>query len=242
MSLTAAGEVLRSEVEGITRELERVKSHVAALQGLQAGRVDVYCYSQAAENLLGPIVHELHLRHPNISFNFVVSSTDEAIEALTSGVAEVGLVINPPERDAIQITEVQRDTIVAAVAPDHCLAPRESVPLEELVQFPMIATLFSFGLRHLIDRVFNRYKVSPNILCMTNSVSLIKEIVRLGRGFALLPRSYVEKELAAGMLATVGVPEFAENPQVYCVAVLKSRSLSPVAKVFLDAVLEFGSR
>jgi DNA-binding transcriptional LysR family regulator len=241
MSLTAAGEILRSEVEEITRELARVRSHVAALQGLQAGTVDVYCYNQAAENLIGPIVHELHLRHPNISFNFIVSSTDEAIEALISGAAEVGLVINPPEREAIQITEIQRDTIVAAVAPDHRLARRKSVPLEELIQFPMASTLFSSGLRHLIDRVFNRCKINPNVLCVTNSVSLIKEIVRLGCGFALLPRSHVEKELAIGMLAIAAVPEFAEDPQVYCVAVLKSRSLSPAAKVFLDAVLEFSN-
>jgi len=242
MSLTAAGEILRSEVEGITRELARVRSHVAALQGLQAGTVDVYCYNQAAENLIGPIVHELHSRHPNISFNFTVSSTDEAIEALISGVAEVGLVIDPLERDAIQITEIQRDTIVAAVAHDHRLARRKSVPLEELIEFPMASTLFSSGLRHLIDRVFNRCKINPNIFCVTNSVILIKEIVNLGHGFTLLPRSHVEKELAAGTLAVVAVPEFVEDPLIYCLAVLKNRSLSPAAKVFFDAVLGFCDR
>jgi DNA-binding transcriptional LysR family regulator len=139
----------------------------------------------------------------------------------------------------ILLTEIQRDTIVAAVAPDHPLARRNSVPLAELSEFPMASTLFSSGLRHLLDRVFNRCKINPNVFCVTNSVILIKEIVSLGHGFTLLPRSHIEKELAAGTLAIVAVPEFAEDPQVYCIAVLKSRSLSPAAKIFRDAVIDF---
>jgi DNA-binding transcriptional LysR family regulator len=237
MTLTAAGEILRSEVEGITRELARAKSHIAGLQGLQAGTVDVYCYNQATESLIGPVVHELHSRHPNISFNFIVSSTDEAIAALIRGIAEIGLVINPPDRDALLIAEIQRDTIVAAVAPDHPLARRNSASLAELTEFPMASTLFSSGLRHLLDKVFNRCKINPNVFCVTNSVSLIKEIVSLGHGFTLLPRSHIEKALAV-----VAVPEFAEDPLIYCIAVLKRRSLSPAAKVFLDAAVAFCGR
>src|SRR5579883_1447414 len=37
MKLTAAGEILQSKVEAMVRELARVKSHIAALQQLQAG-------------------------------------------------------------------------------------------------------------------------------------------------------------------------------------------------------------
>lgn len=48
----------------------------------------------------------------------------------------------------------------------------------------------------------------------------------------------VARSAAAGTLAIVTVPEFAGDPQVHCVAVLKSRSLSPAAKVFLDAILD----
>src|SRR5215471_8007265 len=44
MVLTPAGEMLLARVEGMMREFARVKSHVAALQNLQAGTVDIYCF------------------------------------------------------------------------------------------------------------------------------------------------------------------------------------------------------
>jgi DNA-binding transcriptional LysR family regulator len=75
------------------------------------------------------------------------------------------------------------------------------------------------------------------VLSWLSSLIRVKEVVNLGHGFTLLPRSHVGKELAAGALAIVAVPEFIEDPLIYCLAVLKSRSLSPAAKVFRDAVL-----
>jgi hypothetical protein len=46
MMLTPAGEILQEKFEGMMREFERVKSHIAALQDIQAGTVDVYCFQR----------------------------------------------------------------------------------------------------------------------------------------------------------------------------------------------------
>src|ERR1700730_13797749 len=47
MTLTAAGEILQSRVEGMIREFARVKSYIADIQNLQSGTVDVYCFQTA---------------------------------------------------------------------------------------------------------------------------------------------------------------------------------------------------
>ena len=77
MTLTAAGEILQSKVEGIMREFARVTSHIAALQNLQSGTVDVYCFRTATETFVAPVLHEFYMRYPNVSFNITMSSTDE---------------------------------------------------------------------------------------------------------------------------------------------------------------------
>src|SRR5262245_50463126 len=119
MTLTPAGEILQEKFEGMMREFERVKSHIAALQDLQAATVDVYCFQTAIESFVAPVLHRFHVQYPNVVFNVKVSSTDETIEALSNGVAEIGLILNPPVRDTIISTQVFRDAIVAAVAPTH---------------------------------------------------------------------------------------------------------------------------
>src|ERR1700752_2605778 len=131
MRLTAAGELLQSRVEGMMREFARTKSHIAALQNLQAGTVDVYTFQAAIEGFVSPVLSDYHKRYPNVLFNIIASSTDETIKALATGAAEIGRVLNPPVRDTILSTEIFRDTIVAVGARNQPWAGRKDVLLKE---------------------------------------------------------------------------------------------------------------
>lgn len=242
MTLTAAGEMLQTRVEGMIREFARVKSHIAAIQDLQVGTVDVYCFQTATESFVAPVLHAFHMRYPNVLFNVTMSSTDEAIEALTTGAAEIGLVLNPPVRDTIVSTEVFRDTIVAAVAPNHPLAGCKAASLREFAGCPFVLTETSFGLRQQIDRTLDRHAIELNVFCVTNSLSVAKGIVGFGQQCTLLPRFAVDNEVAAGTLCTIPVSEFMDESLVFCICALNSRSLSPAAKVFADAIVDFCKR
>jgi DNA-binding transcriptional LysR family regulator len=242
MKLTPAGEILQERFEQMMREFARVKSHIAALQDLQAGTVDVYCFQTAIESFVAPVLHRFHAQYPNVVFNVRMSSTDEAMEALISGVAEIGLILNPPVRDTIASKQVFRDAIVAAFAPTHPLADRESVSLRDLVEFPFVFTEPSFGLRQQIDRVLARHAIEPEVFCVTNSITLVKGVAGIGRQCTLLPRFAVEPELAAGTLSTVAVKEFETESLAFCVCSLSGRLMSPAAKVFVDTVIDYCRR
>jgi DNA-binding transcriptional LysR family regulator len=242
MTLTPAGEILQAKFEGMMREFSRVKSHIAALQDIQAGTVDVTCFQTAIESFVAPVLHRFHVQYPNVVFNVRMSSTDEAMEALATGAAEIGLVLNPPVRDAIVSTPVFRDTMVAAVGPTHPLAKRKIVSLRDLAEFPFVLTEPSFGLRQQVDRTFDRHGFRPEIFCVTNSLALVKGVAGVGRQCTLLPRFAVEQEVAAGTLAAIAVKEFSVDPLVFCVCALGGRSLSPAAKVFVAAVVDYCRR
>ena len=242
MSLTPAGEILRAKFEGMMREFARVKSHIAALSNLQAGTVDVSCFQTAIESFVAPVLHRFHVQYPNVTFNVRTSSTDEAMEAVTSGTAEIGLVLNPPVRDTIASTEVFRDRMVAAVAPAHPLAKRKSLALSELANYPFVLTEPSFGLRQQLDRVFVRHGFAPSIFCVTNSLALVKGVAGVGHQCTLLPRFAVEAEVTGGTLCAVPVKEFASDPLVFCICTRSSQTISPAAAVFVSAVIDYCRR
>jgi DNA-binding transcriptional LysR family regulator len=242
MKLTPAGEILLSTIDGVMREFSRVKSHIAALQDLQAGSVDIYSFQTAIESLVAPVLNRFHVQYPDVTFNVRMSSTDEAIEALISGVAEVGLVLNAPVRDNITRLEVFRDRMVAAFSPKHPLAGRKILSLRDLEGFPLILTESSFGLRQQLDRVFAKHSFMPTTFCVTNSLALVKEVAGIGKHCTLLPRFAVEQELAKGSLRIAAVREFADEPLVFCICLRGDRSLSPAAKVFMDIVIDYCRR
>jgi DNA-binding transcriptional LysR family regulator len=242
MTLTPAGEILQAKFEVMVREFARVKSHIAALQDLQAGTVDVSCFQTAIESFVAPVLHRFHVQYPGVSFNVHMSSTDEAMEALVSGVTEIGLILNPPLRDAIASTEAFRDRIVAAFAPNHPLAKRKVISIRELAKYPFVLTERSFGLRQQIDRTLARHDVKPDVFCVTNSLALVKEVASVGQQCTLLPRFAVAAEVTAGTLSISAVKEFAQEPLIFCVCALAGRTLSPAAAVFVDAVIDYCRR
>jgi DNA-binding transcriptional LysR family regulator len=242
MALTQAGELLQSTVEGVIREFGRVKSHIAALQNIQAGTVDVCCFQTAIESFVTPVLHRFHVQYPDVTFNVSMSSTDEAMAALNTGAAEIGLILNPPVRDAIERMEVFRDRMVAAFGPAHPLAKRKVVSLGELAEFPIALTEASFGLRQQHERVFRRHAFQPRTFCVTNSLALVKGIASAGTHCTLLPRFAVEQEVAGGTLCTSAVREFADDPLVFCICTFGGRSLSPAARVFMEAVVSYCRR
>ncbi|MGV7218253.1 LysR family transcriptional regulator substrate-binding protein [Bradyrhizobium sp. UFLA05-112] len=231
-----------SKIDGVMREFSRVKSHIAALQDLQAGNVDVYCFQTAIESFVAPVLNRFHVQYPDVTFHVRMSSTDEAIEALIAGSAEIGMILNAPARDNITRLEVFRDRMVAALSPTHPLAGRKLLSLHELGGFPFVLTEPSFGLRQQLDRVFAKHRFEPNAFCVTNSLALIKEVAGIGNNCTLLPRFAIEQELAAGSLNSAGVREFASDPLVFCICSLSDRSLSPAAKVFMDIVVDYCRR
>ena len=203
----------------------------------------MYCFQTAIESFVAPVLHDFHTSaFPNVFFNVRMSSTDEAIEALTTGAAEIGLVLNPPDRDAIRSAEIFRDAIVAVVSPHHPIAGRKSVSLRELVEYPLALAEGSFGLRQQVDQVLDRHRIKANVACTTNSLALMKRVVSFGRQCTLLPRMAVEQEVAAGTLCTVALREFRDQPLIFCASELKGRTTSPAAKVFVDAVAEYCRR
>lgn len=242
MELTPAGAILQSTVEGVVREFGRVKSQIAALQNVQAGTVDVYCFQTAIESLVAPVLHRFYVQYPNVTFNVTMSSTDEAMEALNKGAAEIGLILNPPSRDAIETMEVFRDRMVAAFAPVHPLAKRKLVSLRDLGEFPIALTERSFGLRQQHDRVFQRHGFQPRTFCVTNSLALVKGIASAGTHCTLLPGFAVQQEVTAGTLCTSAVREFAADPLVFSICTSSRRTLSPAARIFVESVADYCRR
>jgi DNA-binding transcriptional LysR family regulator len=98
------------------------------------------------------------------------------------------------------------------------------------------------GVRQQIDRTFDRNAINPNVFCVTNSLALGKTLASLDRRCTLLPRFAVENEVNAGTLSIISVKEFTKEPLMFCVCELNSRSLSPAAKAFVDAIVDFCQR
>lgn len=68
------------------------------------------------------------------------------------------------------------------VTPDHPLAGKKAITIEELAQYPLVTYTFGFTGRSELDTAFNRAGLTPRIVFTATDADVIKTYVRLGWG------------------------------------------------------------
>jgi DNA-binding transcriptional LysR family regulator len=236
MKLTAAGLVLVEQLHSTVRDLDRARWRIAELEGLKRGEVIVHCIEGAVENWLPRHIARFKSIYPEINFRIAVMSTDRIIEALIAGDSDIGIVFVTDERPEIRVQSSQIEPLSLVVAPAHPLARRRQVALAELAQQTLILPDHSFGIRRILDRHLSVVKLVPRDVLETNSVQLVRSLVRHGVGCTLLPHFSVERDLAAGLLVSIQLKDAHLLATGIQVCVHRQRVLSAAAQAFLSAI------
>ena len=78
------------------------------------------------------------------------------------------------------------------VTPEHPLANKGSVTIEELAQYPLVTYTFGFTGRSELDTAFNRAGLTPRIVFTATDADVIKTYVRLGLGVGVIASMAVD--------------------------------------------------
>ena len=142
------------------------------------------------------------------------------------------LTFQPPDK-GLHAISLGRDELVLLTHPQHPLAARRRVSLEEVGRQTVIA--HNDPSRERVLRLYERRHAPINIQIALPSLDGIKRAVESGLGVAVLPRRCALTEIARGQLAAVNVPGLGSARQVRLVY-RRSGELSHAAEAFLETV------
>jgi DNA-binding transcriptional LysR family regulator len=182
-SLTAAGEALVPRAREVLGALENARRAVSEVAGLRAGEVRVGAGATVCTYYLPAILKRYRERFPAVGIKLRELTSAEVFDALHEGAIDLGVVTGGTVGE-----RWRDDALVLVVKPgvDPVGAP--------LVTFPRGAST-----REHVDRLFPRAEIAMEL----SSIATVKGHVRAGLGVALLSRTAVENDLAAGRLALV---------------------------------------
>jgi DNA-binding transcriptional LysR family regulator len=172
VQLTAAGEVLARQSHRIFRDLDRARSGIDDLRGLQRGDVSVWVIEGFVSGLLPDILANFHHQYPGVSFKIQTGSTDRIVEALLEDEADIGITFNAMPRAEIEVIAEYVEPISCLVAPTHDYANRSELTLDEICKYHLALPEHSFGLRQVFERAIAKRRLNPQILVTTNSLEL----------------------------------------------------------------------
>jgi LysR family cyn operon transcriptional activator len=193
--LTAAGEVYLQYAHRALGELEAGKRAIYDLEDLSRGSLRLGMMP-VTDYLTTPLLHEFIARYPGINLSTTEMSQDDIATALTEDRIDVGVCYNfnialatEKHPDDIDGQELCIESLSLAVGCDHDLA-HATAPLnsiEVLSREPMVMLNTNYALRRHIDSFCFNNNIKLTIAMEATSVSLITDVVRLGRLATILP-------------------------------------------------------
>jgi len=222
-TLTDAGRVLQNYGQRLVRLAEETESAMRELRDLRRGRVLIGANEAAVHTLL-PLVARFRQRHTQIAIDVRrVPARQIAVEVQQGSLDFGALSFHPPEEGLIEVT-VGSDELVLLVPPNHPLATRRQVTMEDVAGERVVAHNDPSPARERVLRLFEERHITLNIVLALPSLDGIKRAVELQLGVALLPRRCAITEIAAGRLVALPVNGLSRRRQLTLVCRRAHRS------------------
>lgn len=235
--LTTAGKRFLSHVEGVLNQLDEARSVVHDNENL-SGTLTISANEVLCAYRLPVVFQLLRSRHPGVRLIFRSVPNQELKQSLFEGTADVVFMLDEPIRSSgLAVEPLLEETFRLFAAPDHPLAQRTVLQLEDFHGEVFLTNEKGCPYRTMFDRSFEKEGIDSITYLEFQSAEAIKQCAITGIGIAFLPEIVVEAEVERGEL--VALPWQIPDLHVYTQMLWhKDKWLSPIILSFIEAARE----
>ncbi|WP_233979444.1 HTH-type transcriptional regulator CysB [Pectobacterium versatile] len=134
-------------------------------------------------------------RYPRVSLHMHQGSPTQIAEAVAKGSADFAIATEALHLyDDLIMLPCYHWNRAVVVKPDHPLASKTDITIEELAAYPIVTYTFGFTGRSELDTAFNRAGLTPRIVFTATDADVIKTYVRLGLGVGVIANMAVDPQ------------------------------------------------
>ncbi len=204
MRLTDAGRAFLPYAERAVRALREGEVALREARSASAGRLVLGAAPAVSTYWLPGVLQRFASAHPGIEVAVRTGHSEDMLQLLLRDEVQLAIVrsLRHPEIDSIRLYE---EELVLVVAPGHPFTSRRSVSVAEVGGDRLILFDRTSSYTELTHTMFLRAGVTPREVMELDNIEAAKKMVEQRLGVALLPRTAVAREAAAGSLRLVPV-------------------------------------
>jgi DNA-binding transcriptional LysR family regulator len=204
IKLTEAGELaLRYYRESLAHR-EALDSSFQALKGLRAGNIQL-AIGEGFVAVLSLLLQQFLNKNAGVSISVATASTLDVIRYVVDDEAHIGLVFHAPADPKLSVRCSIPQPINRIAHPAHRLAKLPSVTLKQMAEHRLCMTESGFRIRQIIGMAEMQERVSVSSRIVTNSLQLIRQMVKSGDYVTLMPDIAAFSELENRELVSIPV-------------------------------------
>ncbi len=238
MVLTEAGQLLLDFVSQTTTRIDRVRSAIEDLSQLERGTVRLAVVEATTSAFLPGLIARFTVEHPGVQFRIRHMGTHEVAELVATDAADIGLAFNIPSRDDLRLLGRIAQPMQVIGRPGHPLLAADRVSMRELEGAPIVLPDRSFGIRHVVERAANAAGTPLNLVHESNSLQLLKALVRSTDLLSFMPRMTFEFEVSQGTLQHALLDDAVAAQASIDIVAARGRQLPLAARTFMALLQE----
>jgi DNA-binding transcriptional LysR family regulator len=215
ISLTEAGQRVYEYTDKIISLYSEMENRVREMTGDVSGIVIIGASTTIAEYVLPSLLGEFKDKHPNINLRLKVSNSEGIVHMVEDNSVDVGIVESPISNKNLAVEVCWHDKLVFICLPNHPLAKRSAIKVEDLANQPFVCREEGSGTREYIQEYLLKHNMAPHDLNFSLEVGnpeAVKSAVEAGFGVSIVSQATVVKELKLGTLVALPLDPPLERP------------------------------
>ena len=203
MRLTDAGQLVLRHSRDTLHDFARLRGDIDNLRGVVSGQVTITTLDSLTVHFLPEAMARFVAAHPAVQIRVVALDPVETMHSVAQGHADLGLTFSPARRRGVSLLADVPSPMCAIMAPDHELAARSSLTLDECGAFRLLYQDHSGSMQPFFGAEMDAFKSAHQPLVVSNTLAVLKRLLLRGVGIAFYTRLGFTEELAGGRLVAV---------------------------------------
>lgn len=215
--LTEAGETLYVYATEVLQRAETADHVLRDLRARYDAEVSLAIHRDVAPRMLSAHLAEFSERVPTARMTTRTGTIEDVLALTREGVVHLGFVLASGPIIGLESHALFSVPLCLIVSPDHPLAIRQHLVADEVTRYPFFTGLRASHYMTMVDQALHDIGISTYEVAMQlqDAVS-VKEMVRRGKGIAVLPACTVEQEIETGALRSLHLARQPAHLEIRC--------------------------
>lgn len=238
VKLTAAGRSFFPVAARILRMADEAAATARRVAKGESGSLSIGFTAATGYSLLPEIVRLVRNLVPDVSLTLKEMVSSGQLEALSAGQLDFALLRPHTEHGEIETIELVREGLVLAIPESDASSWPERPGLEDLNDKPFLhySPFEARYFHNLINRIFDRAGVSPDVVEYVAQIHTMLALVQSGIGVALIPEAAMRLHFEGTVLRRVN--NIDPPKPVVTVCSYRKDNDNPILGTFKSAALE----
>lgn len=232
VELTPAGAVVLEHCRRTIFDFQRVLGVVEDIRDLRTGHITILTLDSLAISILPDALAEFSENYPEMSFTVRTGQPFGISREVADGEAEIGISFSNDPAPGVRVLTEKSTPIGAIMRPDHPLASRDGLDLDDLSPFQLIRSDDRLEQHSLWKTVSEQLPVKLPTQFHTNSLPMAKSLIRRTHGIGIYTKLGFLKEIEAGELRFIGLRTSLLRDLKIGILVSSKTALSPASHLF----------